>query len=80
MVNDIGSGYAAIVELLFRQRRCLLEGGNMDHKTGNLQGIGRRLREEARHIVEAQLPACLAELLRQLELVSTHAGGARTMP
>jgi hypothetical protein len=49
------------------------KGGNMDHKTGNLQGIGRRLREEARQIVEAQLPARFAELLRQLEQATTRA-------
>jgi hypothetical protein len=39
----------------------------MDPKKNALRKIGERLREEARDIVEAQLPARLAELLRQLE-------------
>lgn len=47
----------------------------MNPKQGTLQGIGRKLREEARHMVEAQLPARLAELLRQLEQAATRTPG-----
>jgi hypothetical protein len=52
-----------------------LKGANMNPKQGTLQGIGRKLREEARHMVEAQLPARLAELLRQLEQAATRTPG-----
>jgi hypothetical protein len=48
----------------------------MNPKQGTLQGIGRKLREEGRHIVEAQLPSRLAELLRQLEQAALRAPGS----
>jgi predicted house-cleaning noncanonical NTP pyrophosphatase (MazG superfamily) len=41
----------------------------MDSKKNPLKGIGKKLREEARDIVEAKLPEGLAELLRQLEAI-----------
>jgi hypothetical protein len=53
-----------------------LKGGNMNPKQGTLQGIGRKLREEGRHIVEAQLPSRLSELLRQLEQAALRAPGS----
>ena len=48
----------------------------MNPKQGTLQGIGRKLREEGRHIVEAQLPSRLSELLRQLEQAALRAPGS----
>ncbi len=38
-------------------------------KRKTLKGIGQKLREDARDVVEAQLPERLAELLRRLETV-----------
>jgi hypothetical protein len=51
----------------------------MNPKQGT-QGIGRKLREEGRHIVEAQLPSRLAELLSQLEQAACARREARTRP
>lgn len=43
----------------------------MDTKK-TLKGIGRKMREEARDIVEARLPDRLAELLARLQTVDSR--------
>lgn len=44
----------------------------MDSKKNTLKEIGKKLREEARDIVEAKLPERLAELLRRLAVASRN--------
>jgi hypothetical protein len=80
MVKDIGSVTQRPWNSHFDNGVACLKGGNMDRKQGALQGIGRKLREEARQIVEGQLPARLAELLYQLEQAATRSREARTRP